>query len=142
MQNFRRTLLRHRSIAVLLIACAMALRLAVPAGFMPSAARGRIVVVLCGDAGATRLALDTRGEHENNQPQDGHRLAETPCLFAGLGSLALASVDELVVDVAPLFEAEIATWVIRRALKPVSRSVRPPVRGPPLVFPRLSLRAF
>lgn len=120
-----------------LFACALLLRLIVPAGWMPvSDARG-IHVVICTGMGpvetviAVPMAASVSGAHHG--PADDHQAADHPCVFSGLG-LALAEPRLPDLAVPPAVRAftlvAIATGVtIGRGLA----APPPPATGPPLL---------
>ena len=57
----RRLILSHRLLAGSLIALALAMRLVMPAGVMPVAGAGKLMVLVCTEFGPQRMAIDVPG---------------------------------------------------------------------------------
>jgi hypothetical protein len=70
--------------ALALLMLALALRLLVPAGFMPVSGQG-YMVTLCTGSGAIRAFVDERGEGRDGSPASRPGF-EQPCSFAGLAT--------------------------------------------------------
>lgn len=129
--SLRHFIRSHRAIAALVVALALAMKLAVPAGFMPTMADGRIVVAVCSGAGSTTMIVEIPGlKHERGDTGGGAK-HEPPCAFAGLSMPALAGADPVLLAIAILF-------VMAMALRPVAalrvvqpQFLRPPLRAPP-----------
>ena len=136
-----RSLLLHRAIVAALIVCALAVRLLVPAGYMPAVVGGSLRLELCsGTAPAAPAPVAMAGMHhapvagtEHGPPKpDAPASAGQPCAFAGLAAAALGSADPLLLASALAFVVLLA--VRGRALRlpaPPPR-LRPPLRAPPL----------
>ncbi|HEV7288806.1 hypothetical protein [Sphingomonas sp.] len=117
-----------RSILVVLFALVLAIRVAIPTGFMPTQAPNGIVISVCTGMGAAKAFLPI----EKPGDQDRHSDAESPCTFAaglGGGLLAPATGDPMPA-IAPAYAG-----VASRA--PAHRTVHrlaappPPSQGPP-----------
>lgn len=127
MTGLRALLTRHPSLAAIIVAAALLLRLAVPAGFMPVADHGRILIAICSGTGpATRMiAMPGMAHHDEGGA------AKSPCAFADLALPALGGAD-------PIRLAELLAFILVAALllavavpaAPAPR-LRPPPTGPP-----------
>jgi len=125
---FRTLLNRHILAAAALIALALAMRVLVPSGFMPTSDHNRIVVALCSGSGPATVAIDL-GKEKGDASHE--RAADMSCAFAGLGSPSLAGADPVLLVLAVAF----ALLLTARAVDPLSSvplRLRPPLRGPPL----------
>lgn len=117
-----------RSILAVLFALALAIRIAIPTGFMPAAAPGGIVITVCSGMGETKAFIPIEKEGD----QDRHSTAETPCTFAaGLGSglttpNAAVSAPLLSPFAAVPASRAIADLTVHRLAAPP-----PPAHGPP-----------
>ncbi|MBM3927577.1 MAG: hypothetical protein FJ335_03835 [Sphingomonadales bacterium] len=133
MTALRRLFRLHPGIAVAIVALALAMKLLVPAGFMPTIADGRIVVSICTGAGPTTAMMEMPGmaHHAPDAPAKSDPTAGAPCAFAGLASPSLAAVDPLLLAVAILVAMALASRPIIPPPAPVRPHVRPPLRGPP-----------
>lgn len=126
MSALRRLFLRHPHAAAALVALALLLKIAVPAGFMPMAQGGQIVVKLCNAVDAATMVIDVPGlEHKAGAAAQGS------CAFADLSLPALGAADP--VQLATLLAFILATaLLLAAALPPLQVAhLRPPLRGPP-----------
>ncbi|WP_423601824.1 hypothetical protein [Sphingomonas sp. MS122] len=126
---FRRFVLDHPRFAAALLALALVMKLAVPPGFMPVAASGQIMVLVCTQFGPQHVAIDVPGMPA--KPDDGAKM-DQPCVFAGLGLAWLPGADPALLAAALVFILALgfaAVGVPRLARTPY---LRPPLRGPPL----------
>jgi len=127
-------LTRHSDFARGFLAVAMllvlAMRVAVPAGFMPISLDGKLVVQLCTGSGPATLTLDIG----KDAPAPGkHKAADSPCAFSGgfAGGLIDAALPVMLTPVLALQRlrqgAAIADLTVHRLAAPP-----PPAIGPPL----------
>lgn len=136
MEALRRLILRRPACAAVLLAAALALRLLVPAGFMPGEVDGGIRLVLCPAAGpiaAPAMAMAGMHHGDPHQQRDAQHGAEAPCAYAGLSLAPLTPVDPLLLAAALAFVMAVA--LIRAAQRPPRPAPfwRPPLRGPPVI---------
>ncbi len=79
------------------IILSLAIRMVVPAGWMPSLADGRATITLCTSAGMVEAWVDADGKiHKESPAKKG--AGDRPCAFAGLN----AAADTPALDVASL----------------------------------------
>jgi hypothetical protein len=79
------------------VVLALAMRMVVPAGWMPSFADGRATIMLCTGAGMVEAWVDADGKiHKESPAKKG--AGDQPCAFAGLN----AAADTPALDVASL----------------------------------------
>lgn len=125
---FRRFLLSHPRAAAALIALALAMKLAVPAGFMPVAAPGQLMVLICTEFGPQHVAIDVPGMPA--KPDDGAKM-DQPCAFAGLGLAWLPGADAMLLAAALAFILVLGFAAVTLPLLARTPRLRPPLRGPP-----------
>lgn len=125
---FRRFLLSHPRAAAALIALALAMKLAVPAGFMPVAAPGQLMVLICTEFGPQHVAIDVPGMPAT--PDDGAKM-DQPCAFAGLGLAWLPGADAMLLAAALAFILVLGFAAVTLPLLARTPRLRPPLRGPP-----------
>lgn len=123
-------------VALVLVALAIAMRVLVPAGFMPGRA-GESAIVLCTASGQQTIHLDANGARvdEDRVPVDkrsGKALSDHPCSFAG-ATHALAGAAPIGTSprIAPIANAALRppfTLAPGRGLA----APPPPSTGPPL----------
>jgi hypothetical protein len=127
--RFRALSRRYPLLAALLMAAALLLRVAVPAGFMPVVEEGRFTVLICSGTGPARMQVAmpgmAHGQHDTAEPPKS-------CAFSDLSLQALGGADPVQLAAAILY-AFVAALLLAAAL-PVrpSAHLRPPLRGPPL----------
>ena len=94
-----------RRLALLLVGCALLLRMAVPAGWMPQANAAGITLSWCADSGASGSAALNEAKAllaeaiGKESPAEHKKSAEQPCAFA-MAAMPLAPVDPVVVPPA------------------------------------------
>ena len=118
---------RTQRLGWVLLALVLAMRLALPAGWMPVASADGVRIEICSGAGTRWVVLDAEGKAHPDQPQP----KANPCPFglAGSAPFALPAVTELAPpavasaprNLPPLLAARLVAW----------RAIRPPARGPP-----------
>ena len=122
-----------RTIALALLACALALRLLIPAGWMPVVDATGLHLTLCSGSGPIELpaahhAMAGMAHHHHHHDQG---MPDHPCAFAGLGLALAEPVLPAIALIAPVVEATVvvipATVAIGRGLA----APPPPPTGPP-----------
>lgn len=131
MHALRALLHRHRLLALLLVVCALAIKAAVPAGYMLGQQGKVLTVEICADAsGGTvtkQMVVPTSGKHDT-----GAKASET-CPYAALGFAALTGTDAVLLALALAFILALGFLPAPAApLRRLSR-VLPPLRGPPVL---------
>ncbi|MGI4876585.1 MAG: DUF2946 family protein [Janthinobacterium lividum] len=137
MTAFRHHLLRRRLLALVLVALALLVRFAVPAGYMPVFSGNTVTIALCSGSGPMKLAMPGMSDHDSGDHDTGdhdtgeHGKGEMPCGFAGLAAPIVTGADPIVLALGVAFI--VAT--VFRAVAPRPRALpaylRPPLRGPP-----------
>lgn len=115
------------SLAALLLAAALCLKVFVPAGYMPTAQDSGIVITLCsGSTMTVAVAQDIGQGHK-----DAGSTADHPCAFAPLGADILGAVLPalLLAALAFVFVAAITRQPL--VLRALGSRIRPPSQGPP-----------
>ena len=135
MQRFRSILLASPRLAALILVAALALRVLVPAGFMPSVDGAGPAIMMCSGAGpvaapaAFQREMAARGMI-GHAGEEGE--APRGCAFADLALPMLGGADPALLVAALLFA--VAAALFHRATLPTCASprLRPPLRAPPL----------
>lgn len=126
----RRLAARHRASVGALLVLALAIRLLVPAGFMPRVADGHISIGICSGVGPMTVMAMPGSDH--GKSDDGaHGKPGQPCAFAALSAPALPAADPILVALAMLFVAALALQAAAKCAAVAPRHLRPPLRGPP-----------
>ncbi|WP_447728273.1 hypothetical protein [Sphingomonas koreensis] len=119
-----------RNILAVLFALVLAIRIAIPTGFMPTAAPSGIVITVCTGMGQAKAFLPIEKEGD----QDQHSTAESPCTFAaGLGGGLIPSnharPEPVVLPPSdrPASRA-IADLTVHRLAAPPPPAIGPPAR--------------
>lgn len=114
-----------RSLAGLLLAVLLAVRLLAPAGFMPAFEHGAVTIVACPDA----LSSASAPMHQEHGKQSRDRQA---CPYASVSSLGATGTDWGALVGILIFGSVVQlgrafVFMVRPRLR-----ARPPTRGPPL----------
>jgi hypothetical protein len=115
-------------LAALLIVLTLALRIAIPAGFMPTMSSGTLTVTACNGASTMTTDVEIPGLKKG---ADDHQ-TQSRCAFADLALPWLGAVDPIQLAIALAFimaAAFVAAPVFRLRRE---RHAWPPLRGPPL----------
>jgi hypothetical protein len=131
MTRFRRSLLQHRLLAAWLVAAALAMKLLVPAGYMPMLSSGSITLELCSGYEPPKMAMAMPGMPGKQGHEDKQGKMDMPCPFAGLTMPGLVGADAILLIAAISFI--MALGFPATPLPPLRRitHLRPPLRGPP-----------
>lgn len=130
---FRRPLsgLSLSGLVWLLFAMALAMRAAVPAGWMPQVHDGAVQIAICtGDGQQQMLVLEADGTLHKEQPQPVQ--PRDPCPFGMAAGHALDLPPPVTLPVLLPLPAARAAHALVTARLVASRTLRPPARGPPL----------
>ncbi|HYI41983.1 MAG TPA: hypothetical protein VE053_16865 [Allosphingosinicella sp.] len=134
-QPLRSALLKHPLLALAIGLAALALRLAVPAGYMPMLDHGRLALTICSGSGTVvakpphAAASSTPGAlHHENGPSE----AQSSCAFADLAFPLIGGADRVQLAAALVFIIATALFIGAALPPPAALRLRPPLRGPPL----------
>lgn len=130
----RRLLLDHRALTAWVLACAMMMKILVPAGFMPVVSAGNVTIEICGGTApapmvkAMTMAMPGMVHHSDKADHQGR---DMPCAFSGLTAPSLAAADPVLLAIAIAFIVALV-FRVQVALPIAARAyLRPPLRGPP-----------
>jgi len=106
---------------------ALAIRLLVPAGYMPDVKH--LGIVICTGHGpiATTLAIS----HDKSTPSDTGDKPDQPCGFGGALTGALPFIDSVILAAAIAFIVALGRITGDAPLARSRAWLRPPLRGPP-----------
>ena len=136
MQSLRVLAHRHRLLALLLVVLALAIKAAVPAGYMLHQNGTVLTVEICADAsGGTvtrQIVLPQSGAPADSKA--GHDKSPATCPYAALSHAALAGADAVLLALALTFI--LALGFTPAPALPLRRAtfLRPPLRGPPALI--------
>ncbi len=119
---------QRQKMALALMVLVLAMRVLIPAGFMPMAASHGLTITLCTPKGAVDVTLDV----DNKAPASSHQAAGDHCIFASaLGGAALLVLQPLLALAMPPL-AELAGGMAIADLTPHRLAAPPPPAiGPP-----------
>jgi hypothetical protein len=133
MQALRALTHRHRLLALLLVVLALAVKAAVPAGYMLGQHSTVLTVEICADASGGTVTKQIVIP-QSGVPTDGksaHDKAPATCPYAALGFATLMGADAVLLATALAFILALG-FATAPALPLRRRSfLRPPLRGPP-----------
>lgn len=126
-------MLKHPLLALAIGLAALALRLAVPAGYMPMLDHGRMALTICADSGPAFA----KPSHEIATPgvahhDEGKSQARGSCAFADLALPLIGGADPVQLAAALVFILVTALFLGIALPPPAALRLRPPLRGPPL----------
>lgn len=133
MERLRALIVERRHWWALLVACSLAVRLIVPAGFMPVMDGGRVTLQICSGMISTGTMAAMPGMRHGKSDLPAQSKVETPCAFAGIGLAALGAADPVLLLAAVLFAFLLASRVVPQVLPAPPGRLRPPLRAPPLI---------
>ena len=119
-----------RNIAAALIVLALALRVIIPSGFMPSSERG-FALTICTGMDTQTVWMDKTGKLHKEDPSKGKSVEHQPCAFAGAAMAADLLSDDFQVAMAPV---ALAIPVFAKREVTVGNGLAappPPAIGPP-----------
>ena len=125
-----RTSSPFRNIAAAMILLALALRVIIPTGFMPSSERG-FALTICTGMDTQTVWMDKSGKLHKEDPSKGKSVEHQPCAFAGTAMAADVLSADFQVAMAPVARA---TPVFAKREVSVGSGLAappPPAIGPP-----------
>ncbi|MFC3443276.1 hypothetical protein ACFOKF_19155 [Sphingobium rhizovicinum] len=132
MGNWIRQSQAGRGLFALLMLCALAIRIAIPTGFMPTQSIHGIVISLCTGQGAVKAVLPIE---KGSEPAGHEKSGGDACSFAaGLGGGLLdapaSAMAAALLPIAPLISSRaIADLTVHRLAAPPPPSQAPPARA-------------
>lgn len=90
-----------RNIAAAMILLALALRVIIPSGFMPSSERG-FALTICTGMDTQTVWMDKSGKLHKEDPSKGKSVEHQPCAFAGAAMAADVLSADFQVAMAPV----------------------------------------
>lgn len=119
-----------RNIAAALILLALALRVIIPSGFMPSSERG-FALTICTGMDTQTVWMDKSGKLHKEDPSKGKSVEHQPCAFAGAAMAADFLAADFQIAMAPVALA-IPVFAKREASVGAGLAAPPPPAiGPP-----------
>ena len=90
-----------RNIAAALILLALALRVIIPSGYMPSSQRG-FALTICTGMDTQTVWMDKSGKLHKEDPSKGKSVEHQPCAFAGAAIAADFPANALQIAMPPV----------------------------------------
>ena len=119
-----------RNLAAALIVLALALRVIIPSGFMPSSERG-FALTICTGMDTQTVWMDKSGKLHKEDPSKGKSVEHQPCAFAGAAMAADFLAADFQIALAPV---ALAVPVFAKREVSVGAGLAappPPAIGPP-----------
>lgn len=128
MHSLRSLIQNNRLSATAFLLLALLMKLVVPAGFMPVADNGRMIISICSGAGPMVLSVPGQSKTDDS----GHPgKSEQPCAFTGLSASSLAAADPVVLAAAILFILALGLRPVLVLMPLAPAYLWPPTTGPP-----------
>ena len=90
-----------RNFAAIFILMALAMRVIIPSGYMPSSERG-FALTICAGMDTQTVWMDKSGKLHKEDPSKGKSVEHQPCAFAGAAITADFHATALRIDMAPV----------------------------------------
>lgn len=133
MKLVRALILRHRTLAILLVIAALCMKVILPTGFMIGQNSKVLTVQLCDDglghSLTKQISIPMNGEPSDSS--DKHGKADGACPFSVLSMATLSAADTALLAVALAFILALAFAPTQVAHPKRVFHLRPPLRGPP-----------
>jgi len=131
MDSLRAFFLRHRSLAMLLVAAALCMKTLVPAGYMIGQEGKALTVQICNDAVSDHAIKQIAIPMKDGSGGSGLKQNNAECPYSAMSMAALTGADPALLVLALAFIIALGfapspVPAARRALY-----LRPPLRGPP-----------
>lgn len=132
MSLLRALILRHRAFAMLLLAAAVCMKVALPAGMMIAPEAKVLTVQICDELLGNHAVKQVVVPMKDAGAEPGADQGKASCLFAAQPAAWLPGADPALLALALAFV--LALVFAAAALPPARRTafLRPPLRGPPL----------
>ncbi|MBC2669026.1 DUF2946 family protein [Novosphingobium piscinae] len=137
MSPLRALLLRHRALALLVLAAALCLKAVVPAGYMLDSGANTITIRLCNDASGpaapATIAIPLEKKGAGHPDEAAGKQAAPACPYSALTFAVLGSTPPVLLALALAFLLTLGFAPVRvpRAQRPAY--LRPPLRAPPAI---------
>jgi hypothetical protein len=119
-------------IALFVILCALAVRMTIPAGWMPSAERS-FAVTVCAGVNMSTVWVDTKGKIHKTDPAKHKATGHEPCAFAGMAMAADTPTSIAELSLSPGFDDIAAISPIPASIGKGLAAPPPPSTGPPVL---------
>jgi hypothetical protein len=123
----------HRTLAILIVALALLVKVLVPQGYMIEKEQKFLSVQICFDGithKAVQLAIPANGESEENGSGQ-HGKKDSPCAFSSLSMGSMARADTTLLAIALAFILALDFAPANPVLEGHLSHILPPLRGPP-----------
>jgi hypothetical protein len=130
MRSLRTVLRNHPRLAALLVACALAIKALMPAGYMIGGDARVLTIEICADATGGTMTKQIVVPHSDKH-EDAGKSSSAACPYAGLGMASLPGADAVLLALALVFILALGFAPTRPAPPRRIQEFRPPLRGPP-----------
>lgn len=131
MQTLRAFFHARRGLAVLLLAAALAMKVLVPAGYMPGQHSRVLTIEICADTMGTKITRQIVVAHEGKPGQAQAAKGEGACAFSSLAMASLSGADAALLALALAFIIALGFVPTPQPQPRRIAFLRPPLRGPP-----------
>lgn len=130
----RTLLMRHRTVALLVVLAALCMKIVVPTGFMIGQNSKVLTIQLChdrlGEASVKQLVIPMKGEPSDSSGKQG----KGECPFASLSMASMTGANLALLAIALAFILTLGFAPVRPARPERVFHIRPPLRGPPALI--------
>jgi hypothetical protein len=119
-------------IALFVILCALAVRMTIPAGWMPSAERS-FAVTVCAGVNMSTVWVDTKGKIHTTDPAKHNATGHEPCAFAGMAMAADTPSSAAASPMSPDGRDRLVMATVPATIGKGLAAPPPPSTGPPVL---------
>jgi hypothetical protein len=119
-----------RNVAAALIVLALALRVVIPSGFMPSSERG-FALTICTGMDTQTVWMDKSGKLLKEDPSKGKSVEHQPCAFAGATMASDLPAGDFTIALAPFAATAAVFAAMEVSVGNGLAAPPPPAIGPP-----------
>lgn len=119
-----------KHIAAAFILLALAVRIVVPSGFMPSGERG-FAITICTGGDTQTVWMDKTGKLHKEDPSKGKTVDHQPCAFAGAIAANDFVANDFHIDLPPVATVAPAFAIAEASIGTGLAAPPPPAIGPP-----------
>ncbi len=120
-----------RRLILTLLACALFLRVMVPAGWMPATGGGLFAIELCPAAAPAPIIHSMKDHGAHHAPSPGKQHDSGSCAFAPMQSAAAAPELAAAPPSPPIADTVLSAGFVSAFLPTGPPASPPPARGPP-----------
>ena len=131
MPLIRALLMRHRTLALLVVITALCMKIVVPTGFMIGQNSKVLTVQICDETFGNHAVKQLIIPMKDGSSESGNKQGKVECPFSSLSMASMTGADPALLALALAFILALGFAPVQTALPKRVTHLRPPLRGPP-----------